>query len=150
MKIIPIQIPHRLASVPCFVDDEDYERVVQKKWYRGTGTRTWYAHTSRGLYLHRFIMCTPHGKATDHINGNGLDNRKVNLRICTQAQNIQHRVNLNGNNTSGHGGVSFHRKRGQWRARACRGFKEIHLGWFESKQKAIEARQEFNSKENYP
>ena len=52
----------------------------------------------------------------DHLNGNTLDNRKENLRICTNADNLKHRVNLPKNNTSGILGVRYRKDRDKWYA----------------------------------
>ncbi len=67
-------------------------------------------------YLHRVVMRAGKGQRVDHINGNGLDNRKDNLRLSTPSQN-----NCNSrkqsNNTSGHKGVSWRKSQGCWVAR---------------------------------
>ena len=86
------------------LDEEDYDRVVAEgKWHIHTSTRregVFYvrAHTHRdengkqkSTLLHRFIMDAPKGKMVDHINGDGRDNRKENLRICTAAENNRNR-----------------------------------------------------------
>lgn len=86
------------------VDDEDYERVSQFKWtlWGGTGN-TIYAgrkgrknEARRTVLLHRFILDAPAGVEVDHINRNGLDCRRSNLRLATRAQNAsncaQHRA----------------------------------------------------------
>lgn len=72
------------------VDDEDFDFLNQFKWYlHNLG----YVQTSKkGLhskFIHRIIMQTPKGLDTDHINGNKLDNRKSNLRVCTHEENMQ-------------------------------------------------------------
>jgi len=81
------------------LDDEDYDRVVAEgKWYINKSYRreVFYVmrKTPRGengkqktIHLHRFIMDAPKGKVVDHINGDGRDNRKENLRICTNTEN---------------------------------------------------------------
>ena len=91
------------------IDEDDYEKVSQYKWYvnwdgkretryvvtniphpsGGTyskGTRSENAKKYAKLLLHRFIMDTPRGMHTDHINGNPFDNRKENLRVLTQTE----------------------------------------------------------------
>lgn len=73
------------------VDAADYEVVARYRWrvlHRHNGKV--YAHasiTGGSLYMHRLIAGTPAGYETDHINGNGLDNRRANLRIATRSQN---------------------------------------------------------------
>jgi hypothetical protein len=74
------------------VDAADYEWLMQYKWsvQPSADNRTWYAkRTDRGrlVLMHRLIMKPPKGMVVDHINGNGLDNRRCNLRICTRMQN---------------------------------------------------------------
>jgi hypothetical protein len=78
------------------IDDADLERVSQYRWHAGEalsrsgGQLGWYAKSrvnGRTAYLHRFIMEVGPGQLVDHINGNRLDNRRANLRLCTPAQN---------------------------------------------------------------
>ncbi len=84
------------------VDDEDYAELSRHKWYVNVSRRSKYAHrqfrdhgdgTKYGkrvlVLMHRQVMRAPKGKNVDHINGDGLDNRKENLRLCTQSQNLQ-------------------------------------------------------------
>jgi len=84
------------------VDNEDYERLNQWKWYanRQNSTRhraIWYAtryslggtNKRKKLLMHRLIMNTPKEMQTDHLSGDGLDNRRENLKICTQSENLQ-------------------------------------------------------------
>jgi len=81
------------------LDDEDYEWVSKHKWYLlkdySRKREAFYAYRSvkqpdgkyKSVYLHREIMNTPKGLLTDHLNGNGLDNRRANLRVCTNREN---------------------------------------------------------------
>ena len=73
------------------VDAEDYDRLMKHKWIAFCSGGKWYAgcneHGKR-LLMHRAIMKAPQGLVVDHIDGNGLNNCKSNLRICTQAQNL--------------------------------------------------------------
>jgi len=79
----------------------------------------------------------------DHINGDGLDNRRANLRILTPAQNNQHRPHPNHNSQSRMRGVYFEPRLGKWRAQCEKRIagrrKTIHLGCFESKEAAAAA-----------
>ena len=90
MKHIKLTGKHGLGKT-ALVDDEDFEKVNQFKWHlsgrypvRNFGQRP----NRLNIALHRFLMNTPIGMVTDHKNGNGLDNRKSNLRICTVSENI--------------------------------------------------------------
>ena len=72
------------------LDDEDYDRVVAEgKWHIHKAPRreVFYVRSGKSILLHRFIMDAPRGKMVDHANGDGRDNRKENLRICTRAEN---------------------------------------------------------------
>lgn len=76
------------------VDDADYNLLNKTKWSTITANTTCYAHgkptrNEKSISMHRFIMGNPHGLEIDHINGNGLDNRRENLRIGTHKQNMQ-------------------------------------------------------------
>lgn len=89
MKEIPLT-----RGLVALVDDEDYERVAQFKWYAAVTKRKTYAARATGprkargfVLMHRFILGTPDGALTDHANLNGLDNRRENLRQCNYAQN---------------------------------------------------------------
>jgi len=101
------------------VDDEDYEKLNQQKWscraianseLRYGGGRM--GHKS--VLLHRVIMGDPPG-TVDHIDGNGLNNQKSNLRVCTLKQNLQNR-RLSKNNHSGYKGVCWDKDAKLWRA----------------------------------
>lgn len=71
------------------VSDEDFERVSKYKWYRFKKRNTDCAYSTVGhMYLHRYILNNPDGKMIDHIDHNGLNNCRDNLRICTNQQNL--------------------------------------------------------------
>jgi len=74
------------------------------------------------------------GLDTDHINGDGLDNRRENIRVSTKSQNQANRRNLQSNNTSGFKGVDFHR--GKWRAQIKVDGRKIDLGSFDTPDEA--------------
>jgi beta-glucanase (GH16 family) len=75
------------------VDDEDFDELSKFKWHVAPGYNTNYAsytnydNYKKTIAMHRMVMGFPEKLQIDHINGNGLDNRKSNLRICTRSQN---------------------------------------------------------------
>lgn len=71
------------------VDPEDYDRVVEHSWYFHNMGYAMATIEGKQTYMHRFIMNTPKGLHTDHINHDKLDNRRSNLRIVTRAENMQ-------------------------------------------------------------
>ena len=80
------------------VDDEDFDKVSKYRWYVCKGETNTYAKAGlhkdgkwTSLQMHRLILGAEKGQYVDHINGNGLDNQSVNLRICTSSQNQQNR-----------------------------------------------------------
>jgi hypothetical protein len=111
------------------VDDEDYERVMAAgKWHYSSG----YAVRDHSrMRMHRFIMglVFGDGKNVDHINGNGLDNRRCNLRICTMSQNQGNR-GVNKNNATRYKGVSFDHINNKYMARITIHGRTVHLGRF--------------------
>ena len=126
------------------IDDDDFERVSQYKWCsherRGTPAAKRRRKDGKNETLHRFILGLEHGdgEIVDHINGNGLDNRKENLRLCTNQQNLRN-VGVRKNNTSGFKGVSWSKGRGNWQVNISTGLKVKSLGRFKDKLDAVRA-----------
>lgn len=117
--------------------DLEYINIV--KSYKWCLDKNGYVKNSKQEYLHRVIMNTT-SLYVDHINGNTLDNRKENLRICTNADNLKHRVNLPKNNTSGILGVRYRKDRDKWYAEIKSNGERINLGSYITKEEAIKAR----------
>ena len=92
--------------------------------------------TGKTIYLHRVIMNPPDGMVVDHINGDGLDNRRQNLRICTQRDNVKNRKQ--NRNKALYKGVSM-RSNGLYRARITNYGVSFSLGDFDTAEKAAEA-----------
>ena len=92
----------------------------------------------RPLYLHRLIAGTPEGFNTDHIDGDGLNNRRANLRDATAGQNACNR-RANFNNTSGVKGVCWHKLKSKWNARIMLSGKSHFLGAFDTVEDAAKA-----------
>lgn len=124
------------------IDDDDYEKFSVFKWYadasRKSEIRAVRSINRKGriirITLSREIMNAAKGYKVDHINHNTLDNRKSNLRLCTQAQNTRNRIKPS-TNTSGFKGVSKQKNMEKWRA-AIAGY---YLGLFKSKEEAARA-----------
>lgn len=123
------------------IDDEDYDLVSKYIWYASPNTvggfyaSTKIKDTNSTLYSHRLIMGFPKGMVVDHINHDTLDNRKSNLRICTQSQNAFNR-GLQRQNTSGYKGVHFYKRKDKYMAYIDVNRKRIHLGYFKTAQEA--------------
>ena len=125
------------------IDDKDYEELSKHKWYAAFDLRVkkYYARrrvsgTSTKLNMHRFILNTPKGMFTDHINRNTLDNRRKNLRTCTSNQNAYNSEKPSCN-TSGYKGVTFKYKK--WQVIIKASGKQIYLGRFTNKEDAARA-----------
>ena len=98
---------------------------------------------SRTHRAHRLVWLYVYGSwpkdQLDHINRNRSDNRIANLREVTNKQNGQN-ASKRSDNTSGHPGVSWHKRDSKWRARIKHSYKMIHLGYFTDIEEALSAR----------
>jgi hypothetical protein len=127
------------------IDDEDWETVKPYHWFICKDYKMFYviAHTknSKGkdttIRLHRLIMDAKKGQIVDHINGEGRDNRRCNLRVCTHTQNLQNQHSTCG--ISKYKGVSWHKPISQWRAVLVFNKKGISLGYFKNEKDAAMA-----------
>lgn len=127
------------------VDDEDYAFLTQWNWWYskcGYACRTVCTplvngkRRKRAIPMHRIIAGTPDGFFTDHINGDGLDNRKKNLRICDKGQNaINTPIKKRGKKLSKYRGVLPSSTTG-WKAKIKKDQKFIHLGTFDREEDA--------------
>ena len=128
------------------VDDNIYEELNQYKWYSQKGRKTYYArrmlprnNKKRAMIsMHHMILGKPEkGFEIDHINGNGIDNRKCNLRFVTKRQNCQNRKNVN--DSSKYPGVYWYKQRKKWCARIFLNGKLNHIGYFKIELEAFDA-----------
>ena len=131
MKIITLN--HDKETI---VDDDDYEFLSQFKWHV---IRNYAKRGKDGMLMHRVIMGLGKGdqREVDHINGNRLDNRRCNLRICDSVGNNRN-CSMQKNNKSGYKGVRYYYK-GKWRAEIQIFGRTIHLGCFADKKDAARA-----------
>lgn len=145
MKEIPIT-----KGYVALVDDEDFDWLSQWKWQaRFIPGRTVYAQRTQRLTpgvhglrktitMHRAIMNAPDGLDVDHVNLDGLDNRRANLRLCTPSQNA-YNVGVRPHSRSGYKGVRFHKQSGLWRARITVAGVVISLGYHNTAEDAARA-----------
>jgi hypothetical protein len=89
--------------------------------------------------MHRRIIKVPDGYVVDHINHNGLDNRKANLRPATRAQNNRHTKKVNKKSRSKYKGLYFHRRDRVWYARIMANGERHHLGSFKDEVETAKA-----------
>ena len=137
-----IQLSQGLSA---FVDLQDYERVSQHKWSSHNGL---YAYRSlprnkqpqKHQLLHRFILDAPESHRVDHIDGNGLNNSRKNLRLCAHWENLHNRISPKLPSSSQYRGVSFHKASGLWRGFVQRRGRRIFHAYFKSEREAAETR----------
>ena len=127
-------------------DWEDWPVVMGYWWRLSTdrgSTRYAQAHDSHAtskrkrISMHRLILSAGEGELIDHINGDGLDNRRCNLRIATTQQNAFNQKHHGG--SSRHKGVSYRADTGTWRAYITKDGKRKYLGTFASEEDAANA-----------
>ena len=130
-------------DIKILFDKEDYDSI---RTYRWSVNKNRVMSTSRNrILLTHLIMFPPNGMVVDHINGNTLDNRKQNLRICTIAENNKNHKIYN-TNTSGTTGVYFDKQNNKWSAQIYINGKVKRLGRFADKEDAINIRKEAEKK----
>ena len=120
------------------IDLDDVEKVKKYKWCLSHG---YTLNRKNNTMLHRFLMNCPKDMVVDHINHNPLDNRKSNLRICTQQQNAMNQ-SINSKNTSGVTGVSYDKQKNKWQSYIGLNDKKINLGYYNTLEEAIEVRKQ--------
>lgn len=111
------------------IDDDDLDLVDGYKWHAHCNqSGHWYAKTRSGtLSMHRQIMNPSEGFEVDHINGDGLDNRRENLRIVTSTQNKGNMKKQEGR-SSEYKGVTWDKSRNKWIVHIHKQDKQVYLG----------------------
>jgi len=123
------------------VDLDEVRNLNLSRWSLWSRRHLRYAkrhENGKTILMHREIMNAPPGMEVDHINGNGLDNRKSNLRLCTNTQNQQNREKWSPK-TSIFKGVFWDRDRKKWKAQITLNKKQYSLGRFDSEIEAARA-----------
>jgi hypothetical protein len=148
----PIIVDDNTYSIPlthgkiAYIDKEDYVKIKDFGWFLREGyaiarvgirsnlTQVKSSHT----WMHRVILGYFGDQEIDHIDCNGLNNRKSNLRLANRTQNTQNAV-IRKDSTSGFKGVNYHKRNKRWRARIAVGKKRISLGCYTTKEEANDA-----------
>lgn len=119
------------------IDASDVSLIAGRKWHAQRGPHTWYAAANETapdgkrtlVRMHRLIIGAAPDVVVDHIDSNGLNCRRHNLRVATHAENMRNR-RIGVNNTSGFKGVHWHRRKGQWMAQIRVDTRNVYLGMF--------------------
>lgn len=144
-----IRVQDNLAFVPltqgmeAVIDAADIDLISRRNWYTQPHGNTFYAVTTKRhgeagpktIRMHKLIIAVGTGLGVDHINGDGLDNRRVNLREATTAQNSRN-VGPNSLNKSGFKGVCWHSRDKKWLAYIYVYKKKISLGRYDTIEEA--------------
>ena len=115
--------------------DADMAWVAEYKWLLNSNG---YARNHSGIYLHSLVMTSGSGQIVDHVSRDKLDNRRSNLRITTQSENMRN-SSMRSDNTSGYRGIGWDKSRGKWIVSLL----GKHIGRYEDIDEAILARNEF-------
>lgn len=130
-----------------FIDAVDFPRVSEWSWcaYEPHDS-IWYSRANTAnsdggrwyVSMHQFIMQQPPGYEVDHVNSDGLDNRRCNLRVCIHKENMRNMVRRC-LGSSRYKGVSWYARYGCWRAYIVVDAKQSHLGYFSDELQAAQA-----------
>ncbi len=137
------------SDLLALLDREDYERLVQYRWTLKKGRKTNYAIRHIGESTYEYMHHAVIGQVprlpyvVDHINANGLDNRRGNLQVITNADNIRRAARPNA-------GVYYtpRNKRNPWRAEVSVDYTTVHIGYYPTEAEAIEARKLYMHEKN--
>lgn len=143
-ELVPVCIP-LTQNQTAIIDLQDYDRISRFRWYVSFNGKRRYAERreyseglSRRISMHRELLNAPKGMDVDHINWDGLDNRRSNLRLATRSQNMANQPRQT-RGSSQFKGVYFDRCYGKWKAMICVHRKKIHLGRFDVEELAAKA-----------
>ena len=123
------------------VDKEDYPALIRYKWHAVKSSQTFYVRSrvnNRSMLMHRFIMNPPEEMFVDHIDHNGLNNRKSNLRICTKEQNARNRQ-PNKRKKGKYKGVHFDKARKKFKAYIKCQDRSLSIGYYKEEINAAKA-----------
>jgi hypothetical protein len=120
------------------VDDADYERLNQRRWHFSLGYAKCNPTLSlgKGGLMHRILLNLSSREDIDHINGNKLDNRRSNLRVCSRSDNLCN-SKPHKDNACGYKGV--YQVGARWRAMIMVAGARVHIGMYDSCDEAAKA-----------
>lgn len=121
----------------CLIDSIDFISVSKFKWRSHKINGKVYV-TNGKTYLHRFLENPGKGMEVDHINGNGLDNRRINLRVCRHMNNQMNRMK-HSVSSSKFKGVTWNKADKIWYAKIYPNGRDIYLGSFRDERRAAKA-----------
>ncbi len=119
------------------IDNKDFKELNRFKWNLNNNGYIVRSNGNYKIFLHREILKIEKGLLGDHINGNKLDNRRENLRICTNAQNTRNQRKFWGK--SQFKGVSWNKPLNKWTGQITFNYKKIHIGCFQNERHAAMA-----------
>lgn len=145
MKLEECYIPLTQGKF-AIVDANDYEWLNKWSWCAHKNSKIWYAVRTSYLNgkqttikMHRIIIQPPDNMDVDHINGDGLDNRRSNLRICTNTENIHNQQIQQRKTSTKYKGITWNGRDKRWYARIMIDNKAIRLGGFINEVDAAKA-----------
>jgi len=125
------------------VDDEDYDHINSFRWFAHKERHgIYYAYRNASIKnsytrMHRMILRARSNFEIDHINGNGLDNRRCNIRLCSHAENLRNQTRIHGK--SKYKGVWWDKNNNKWSCGLTFNYKQIWIGRFISEIEAAKA-----------
>lgn len=126
-------------------DEEDFDLLAKYHWYAQKQGTNWYACANTRkvsgertiVGAHSVLLNPAGGLIVDHINHDGLDNRRENLRVCTKGENLRNKIPTKA--TSNYKGVSWHKQSQKWLSRIKLDRKIVHLGMYDLEVHAARA-----------
>ena len=134
VKRIPVA-----GGLYAYVDAADFEWLSQYRWCLYGGKYAGRYEKGKTILMHRMIMQTPPGMVTDHIDGNGMDNLRGNLRNCTRQQNLWNRAKRLTTSACKYKGVFRDKRRGKIFAKLSLADGPIWLGYHDTEEAAARA-----------
>jgi hypothetical protein len=124
----------------CIIDTSDIDLVKDIKWHTHKNRDgDLYCVSNKTGPIHRLIMNAPDNMVVDHINHNTLDNRKENLRVCTNQQNVTS-CKTHKSNISGCKGVYWSKDKNKWTVQVTINNKTKYIGRYDDYETAVAAR----------
>ncbi len=135
------------GDVKEYVSNADFENIKHLKWSISRAGKTAYVVHHRStrkirlpkIYLHRMLLNAKKGEIVDHIDGDGLNNTRENLRIISHSENIRKMTKIRNLNSSGYKGVYWATRYGKWEVGIMKNYRKMYLGRFDSKHDAARA-----------